>query len=279
MKVILYTKNFNKEIKEKVDVILSPQFYWIKKLEMSVSLREAKKIAKNLFKLNEEEYAFSAFKIENKVFAVAIKKDLNLKIDKKYINSVRLAQIELYDFDCIDVGEYLIKKIDDILFCFPKKDENCKKIDEILNNIKLSKQSFNLFNVINVDKNILFYLISSLIIFNLFFFIEGFGYKQELSKIAKEKSALQKYNLPLSLYQLNAIYEALKNENEKQNKIKKVLELLSRLRNFEFQKIEFNEGVFTIAIKTDKNLDRYFKNFNILSSEIKNKIYIVKVKI
>ena len=279
MKVILYTKNFNKDITEKVDVILSPQFYWIKKLEMKVSLREAKKISKNLFKLDEEEYIFSAFKIDNKIFAVAVKKDLNLKIDKKYINSVRLAQIELYHFDCIDVGDYLIKKIDDILFCFPKKNETCKKIDEILNNIKLSKQSFNLFNVINVDKNILFYLISSLIIFNLFFFIEGFGYKQELTKIEKEKSALQKYNLPLSLYQLNAIYEALKNENEKQNKIKKVLSFLSKLRNFEFQKIEFNNGVFTISIKTDKKLDGYFKNFNILSSEIKNKIYTLKVKI
>ena len=278
MKAILYTRNFNEKIKEKVDVILSPQFYWIKKIEVGVSLKEAKKMAKYFFKLDEKEYIFDAFEINNQFFAIALKKDLNLKIDKKYINSIRLAQIELFNFDCIDVGNYLIKKIDDILFCFPKKNEKCININEILKNIKLSKYTFNIYNIVNIDKNILFYLISSLIIFNIFFFIKGISYKKELVKIETKKISLKKYNMPLSLYQLDSIYIALKNEDNRIIKIKKVLAFLSvKLNRFEFKKISFNKD-FTLVIKTNKNLDSYFKNFNILNSKVQNNNYIIKFK-
>ena len=280
MKVILYTKNFNKNITEKVDVILSPEFYWIKKLEVNVSLREAKKIAKNIFKLDDKEYIFDAFKLEDKIFVVALNKNLDLKIDKKHINSIHLAQIEFFKFNCVDTKDCIIKKVDDILFCFHRRDEKCVSIDEVLKNINLSKKTFNVYNVINIDKSVLFYLIFSLIIFNLFYFIQGVSYKQELSKIEKEKISLKRYNMPLSLYQLNSIYEALKDEDNKINKIKKVLEFLSlRFRNFEFKKIDYDGNVFSIVIKTDKNLDSYFKNFNILNSKVENENYIVKFKI
>ena len=280
MKAVFYTKNFNKDIKEKVNVILSPEFYWIKKLQMNVPLKEAKKIAKNIFKLNEKDYFFYAFKLDNIIFIIALKKNLNLKIDKKYINSIRIAQIEFYKYKCIDAERCLIKKIDDILFCFIKKNtENCISVDEILKNITLSKYTFNVYNVINIDKKSLFYVFSVLIIFNIVFLIEGISYKNELIKLKKEKLELKKYNIPLNLYQLNSIYETLKNEDKKINKIKKVLEFLSiKLRNFEFKKIDFNRGVFTVVIKTNKNLDNYFKTFNILKSGIKDKNYIIKFK-
>ena len=281
MRAIFYTKNFNKTIKEKVDVILSPEFYWIKKLDMNVSLREAKKISKNIFKLNEKDYLFDAFKINNKLFVVALKKDLNVKIEKKYINSIRLAQFEFYSYDCIDIGEFIMKKIDDIFFCFPKKNEECIYVDEILENIKLSKNTFNIFNKINIDKNILFYLISSLMILNIFFFIQGFAYSTKLNNLKKIKLSLRKYNMPLTIYQLNSIYNVLKEENMKNNSIRKVLEFLSlNFRNFEFKRIEFNKDVFTVVIKTDKNLDNYFKQFHIhiLNSKLENKNYIVKFK-
>jgi len=281
LRAIFYTKNFNKTIKEKVDVILSPEFYWIKKLDMNVSLREAKKISKNIFKLNEKDYLFDAFKINNKLFVVALKKDLNVKIEKKYINSIRLAQFEFYSYDCIDIGEFIMKKIDDIFFCFPKKNEECIYVDEILENIKLSKNTFNIFNKINIDKNILFYLISSLMILNIFFFIQGFAYSTKLNNLKKIKLSLRKYNMPLTIYQLNSIYNVLKEENMKNNSIRKVLEFLSlNFRNFEFKRIEFNKDVFTVVIKTDKNLDNYFKQFHIhiLNSKLENKNYIVKFK-
>jgi len=172
-----------------------------------------------------------------------------------------------------------MKKIDDILFCFPRKDEKCVYLDEILKNLKLSKYTFNIYNMINIDKNILFYLISSLMILNIFFFIQGFTYKYELNNLEKTKLSLRRYNMPLTIYQLDSIYKVLKNEDVKNNNIKKILEFLSiKLRNFEFKKIEFDKDIFTVVIKTDKNLDSYFKQFHILNSKLENKNYIVKFK-
>ena len=124
MKTILYTKDFNKQIKEQVNVILSPQYYWIKKIDIPVKNRfTAKKIAKNIFDFDEKEYFFDAVKIKDTYFAIAINKNLKLKIPKKYIKSLRIAQVEFYDYDCLNVSEnHSIQKIEDIHFCFPKKN-------------------------------------------------------------------------------------------------------------------------------------------------------------
>ena len=83
MKTILYTKDFNKQIKEQVNVILSPQYYWIKKIDIPVKNRfTAKKIAKNIFDFDEKEYFLDAVKIKDTYFAIAINKNLKLKIPK-----------------------------------------------------------------------------------------------------------------------------------------------------------------------------------------------------
>ena len=121
MRVILYTEDFNEKINEPVDVILSPQYYWIKKIDIPIkSLKDAKKIAKSMFKLNDN-YLYDAFELNGSFYAYAIDKNLNLNIDKKFINSIRLAQTELYNYDSFNVSKnHSIQKIEDLLFCFPK---------------------------------------------------------------------------------------------------------------------------------------------------------------
>jgi len=283
LKIILYTKDFNEKIKEKVDIILSPEFYWIKKIDFKIkNLKEAKKISKNLFKLPNEEYYFDAFKINDNFFVIAIKKNLDIKIEKKYINSIRLAQIELYDYECIKVRNCIMKKIDDILFCLPLKNlnEKCVSIEEILDKIKLSKHTFNIFNIINIDKEILFYIFASLLIFNVTFLMEAINYKYELNKIEKERQILsEKYNLPINNYQLNAILNDLEQEEKRIIKIKKILEYLSKLPIKNFKKINFDSKIFTIVIESNKKLDKYFKKFKIIDSKIINNKYIIKFKL
>jgi len=278
LKIVFYTKHFDKEIKEKVDVILSPEFYWINKIDLDIkSLKEAKNIAKNMFDLDNDKYIFEAIKLDNKFFAVAIKKDLNLKIDKKYINSIRLAQVELYKYDALKSKNKTLKKVDDILFCFPETNENLKSIEEAIKEIKLSKHKIN-FDYLNLDKATIFYIFFSLIIINLFFFIQGFFYKKELNKLQEKKEYLSKtYNLPLTTYQLNSIYSSLKNQDKEIKKIKKALELFSKTR-LKFEKIEFDSKFYNIVINSNKNLDNYFKKFTIISSKVENKKYIAKLK-
>ena len=278
MRVILYTKHFNEEIKEKVDVILSPQFYWVKKIDVAKNIFEAKKIAKNIFKLDQNEYIFEVFKIDNKFFAFAIKKDLRLNIDKKYISSIRLAQIELYNYDCIYIDKnHSIKKIDDILFCFPTVEEDCPKIDEILKNIKLSKHKINIYNQLNIDNSILIFSILSLLFFNLFFILGIFSYSKDLSKLNNKFNSLRKYNLPLTTFQLDSIYSSLKETDEKEKKIKRALSVFTKSPVKNYIKLSFNGKYYDVEINTTKNLDTYFSRyFKILSSSY-GKIYKVKL--
>jgi len=278
LKVILYTKDFNTTINEKVDVILSPQFYWVKKIEVATNIFEAKKIAKNIFKLNQEEYIFDVFKINNTFFAFAIKKDLRLNIDKKFISSIRLAQVELNSYDSIYINEnHAIKKIDDILFCFPKVGEEATKIDDILKDIQLSKHKINLYNQLNIDNSILILSILSLLFLNIFSILGIVSYSNELKKVDNKVAELQKYNLPLTTFQLDSIYDSLKAVDEKEKKIKKSLAIFTKSPDKNYLKIFFNGKSYNVEIQTSKNLDNYFSRYFQVTST-KDKIYKAKLR-
>jgi len=282
LKTILYTKDFNEKIKEPINIILSPQFYWIKKIDIPIkSLKEAKKLAKNLFKLDEKRYKFFALKIDNNYYAIAIEKNLKLNIDKKYIKNIYIAQSELNDFDCINVNEkYIIKKIEDLLFCFPK--EECKNnIKEILKTIKLSKNKINLLNTIEINKTSFFLVNFSIIFIAIYFLIQGFYYKKELKNLKiKQYQTFKNSSLPKTTFQLKAILNNLKSKYQNIQKIKKNLEILTQtpLKKDEyFLKIKYNK-YFEIEIKTNRNFDFYFQKFFNVNSTLKNGTYKAVLK-
>ncbi|AZV45725.1 hypothetical protein C3L23_00055 [Nautilia sp. PV-1] len=276
MRVILYTKDFNEKISEPVDVILSPQYYWIKKIDIPIkSLKDAKKLSKTLFKL-DENYIYDAFKLNGKYFAYAIKKNLKINIDKKYINSIRLAQTELYNFEKINVSDkHSIQKVDDLLFCFPNV-EDAPNINDVINSIQLSKNTVNIYNRLNLDKSILIYSAVILILLN-FIFISGFIQNENAIKSLEnqKESLIKKYNLPKTTFQLKSILNELKNEDNTQKKIRKSLEFITKTplkKGEKFLKLSYDK-YFNIEIKTDRNFDKYFsKKFKVTSS-LKNGIY------
>ena len=272
MRVILYTKDFNENINEPVDVILSPQYYWIKKIDIPIkSLKDAKKIAKSMFKLNDN-YLFDAFEIDNKYFAYAIDKNLKLNIDKKYINSIRLAQSELYNYDKINVSQnHSIQKIDDLLFCFPYI-ENAPDINEILSNIKLSKNKINLYNKINIDKSVLFMLTAIFVLINLSLVLLYIKNKNSINILNnKKEKIIKKYNLPKTTFQLDSIIDTLKSENIKQKKIRSQLEYITKVplkKGEKFLSIGYEKNHFKITVKSNRNLDSYFeKKFKLTSTK------------
>ena len=260
-----------------MDVVLSPKFYWIKKIEIPIkNSLQAKKIAKNIFDI-EGEFIYDAFKLNNIYFAVAIPKNLDLKIDKKYINSLRLAQVEFFDYECLEINnKFILKKINDILFCYPNQNNCDKKLNEEINKIKLSNYSVNL-DTINIDKSVIILLGMIFIFFNSFFIAGIIGYKKELNKLNEKEQSLQKYNLPLTSFQLDAIYSNLKTVDNKQKLIRKDLEFFSRTplnKNEEYKKLIFSDDDYIVEINTTKNLTGYFsKRFNIKSSEFNKNLY------
>ncbi|ACM92649.1 hypothetical protein NAMH_0011 [Nautilia profundicola AmH] len=277
MKVILYTKDFNEKINEPVDIILSPQFYWIKKIDIPIkSLKDAKKLSKTLFKL-DDTYLYDAFEINGKYYAYAIKKNININIDKKFINSIRLAQTELYDFNIINVSKnYSIQKIDDLLFCFPNI-KNAPYIKDILPSLKLSKNKINIFNRIKLKKSVVISLLLLFLFINISFLLNIIKNKQTVKNLELKKAKIiHKYHLPKTTYQIKAILNELKEKDFNQNKIKKDLEFITKtpLKNDEtFISLSYDKNRFDIEINSKRNFDNYFKKKFIKVNSNINNIY------
>ena len=263
MKQVLFTKDT--KLSQKSDIILSPQFYWIKKIDIPIkSLKDAKKIAPNFFKLDKEKFIFDAIKIENKFFALAFEKNLNLP--KKFINSIRLAQIEYFKYECVSAGEYTLKKIDDIIFIFPQKSD-CIDYKQI----PLSKHKYNLF-----EKNYITQIALILLILNIGIFISSVALKKEISKLEEKRySFLVKNSLPFTSFELNSILKDLENRYKNDLLLKHKFKVVSNtpLKKVEFFIVLKYEKKFYIEINSKRNFDFYFKKFFKVKSVYKKNIY------
>ncbi|NPA56092.1 MAG: hypothetical protein GXO40_06980, partial [Epsilonproteobacteria bacterium] len=263
MQTIFYTKDFDEEITHPVNVILSPQFYWIKKIDAPVkNIFQAKKIAQNMFDL-EEEYIYEAINVDNTFFAIAIKKDLSLKIDAKYINAIYIAQSELHAYDCLNVSKnHSIKKIDGILFCFPS-DEKCQNIEDILPNIKLSKYAIRLKD----DRFVL--PIVALLLINIAFVITNISIHLQANRLEEKLVHLTTTNhLPSTSFELDSILSSLKKFDNAEVRLRKNLEFITNVPKT-FISLSF-DGKYYVEIDTQDNMDKYFtKRFKIVSRELK----------
>jgi len=94
--------------KSKIDIILSPSLYWVKKVKLPVTtVREVKKLLESIFEdsLPEGNYSYSAYKVEDEflLFAYEDKKILQLLSQKgialSSVSSIHFAQSE---FDTIE---------------------------------------------------------------------------------------------------------------------------------------------------------------------------------
>ena len=279
MKIILYTKNFNKEINEKVDVILSPEFYWIKKINIDIkNIKTAKKVAKNIFDLDEKEYLFDAIKIDKTYFAIAINKDIKFNFDTKLINSIRVAQVEFFKYEClqIDKNRYL-KKIDDIIFLL-RGENSCENIEKILNNLKLSEYKVNLINYIDIEKHSFILLMLAFLFINIYIISQTISYqsaKKEINK--KEENVLKNY--PKTTFELKSILSDLEDKYNHQIYIREKLKQIYLLPVNNFKELRFENNTFYIKIISSKNLDNIFKQkFKVLYSKFNKNIYEVRFK-
>jgi hypothetical protein len=280
LRTILYTKDFNENIEESVNIILSPQFYWIKKIDIPIKkVGDAKKIAVSMFKL-DGDYIYGSFKLGNNFFAYAIKKNLDLNIEKRYINSIRLAQTEFYNFDKINISNnHSIQKIDDLLFCFPKKSDG-EDIDTILENLKLSNLKINLFYS-SEDRGLMIIITTIFLLVNISLGLLIFNGYLGLKELDSKKSSLiEKNRVPATTFQLDSILMDLKQENEKQIKIRKDLQYILKTplrRGDKFLQLLYRDGKFFVTIKTENSFDKYFsKKFRIKSTK-KGGIYKVSL--
>jgi len=67
------TKNFGKKIDAKSDIILSPEFYWVKKVSLNVKFtNEVKKMAPSIFEgiLPNGEFEYRVFRVSDNSYVL-----------------------------------------------------------------------------------------------------------------------------------------------------------------------------------------------------------------
>jgi len=245
---------------EKLDIILSPSLYWVKKVTLPLKYaRDAKKLLESLFEdlLPEGNYSYSVYKKTDKdtffIFAYEDKTILDLLtsygISSANISSIHFAQSELDTLKgAMKINEtQSIYVKDDIVTLLP-----CCWIEESgdldLEAITLSKHKITLaqFGHI-VDNSSLIKIGAILVVFILFTWVELFIVNQDISKITKETTELfAKYKLKPTMFQNKALLKKYKKIHKNQTKLR--ADMAKELRKRDIKRISYKNNQLKVSL-------------------------------
>lgn len=231
------SSDFSYEKGKKVDIILSPRMYWVKKMSLPVSsVREVKKLLPSLFEdsLPEAHYSYSAYKSgeEFLLFAYEDKKIFELLADKGIssadIASIHFAQSEFDSLQSalrVNENESIYEE-NGLLVLAPSKW--LKETQAMaLEDLKLSKHTIKLqqFGHI-VDKKSLYTIGAILGVLALILMVEIFVASSKLSGIEQDKEALfSKYKLQATMMQNRSTYAKYSKIYERETKLRAAIAL------------------------------------------------------
>jgi len=259
---------------EKVDIVLSPAFYWVQDVKLPVKYEfQAKNLLPSIFDgiLSEGNYSYKAYKKVSDfgksddwlVYAyddtIISKKLDSLKINDSLIHSIYFAQSELSNTSNaikIDENSALVKH-DNILITMPLSLTNeTKDINEVFKLNKRSSQAVNINRYTNllISEKSINIIAVTLIAFIGLFLTEYMINKNSLKELYTQSAKIaQTYRLPTTSFELNSMKKGLK-------------------------KIASNQE--NIRAKTEYILNAPLKKGeHLLSLELKNSKFIVKVNL
>ncbi len=283
-KIVFCDKDYKHNLGDdsKVDIILSPEFYWVRKFNLPAkNTKEALKLLPAMFDeyLPEGNYEYYCIKIEENVFlSFAYENDKILNFIKKAnfniskVNSLRFAQTEFLNFNdknLIFNNKNFVYK-NDILLMAPFKIDDIEDIivENIIEKLNLtnSKINFKFYNTVLDKKTIISFSIMILII-SLLNFYKGYEIDLQNDAIQLEKQAMKKdFNLPQTSFQLDSILKDLKSENSKQIEVKKTLmELLKYYKvsnSAKLEKLALNNKTIQVEFTGSslRKISNYYKS-------------------
>ena len=239
---------------EKLNIILSPSLYWVKKVTLPLKYeRDAKKLLVSLFEdvLPEGTYSYSVYKVPSKegvfmIFAYEDKAILDLLlaqgISSANIYSIHFAQSELDTLDgAVKINEtqsiYVKDSVVTLVPCCWIEEKG--KLD--LSNVKLSKHTITLaqFGHI-VDNKSLINIGAILSVFIVLIWVELFIVSQNISKIELESSEIfAKHKLKPTMFQNKSLLKKYKTIYGNQTKLRKDFE--KKLKNKNITKITYKD--------------------------------------
>jgi len=234
---------------EKVDLILSPSLYWVKKITLPVkNVRDVKKLLPSIFEesLPQGNYSYNAYKSDEEfiVFAYEDKKVLE-KIAQCGVSSSQIARVYFAqsEFENIDKALKLSEKSalyvqDKLVLLAPL--QWFSSVDALsLDEIKLSKHKINLQQYGHiVDPKSLYKIGGVLAAFVVLLIIELFIANTKLDKISLSKEEVfSKYKLQSTTLQNSASLKKYTKIYSTQMKLREYITLFLKLKLKKDQKI------------------------------------------
>ena len=284
----------------KVNIILSPALYWVKRVSLPVKyLHEVKPLIPSLFEdqLPEGKYSYTAYKDGEDflIFAYNDKEILDLitskEINSANINNIYLAQSEFKDLQApVRISENSILSVQDgVVVKLPALlAPDAPQLD--LSEHHFSKQAIHLtrFNQI-ADKRSQVIFASILIFLIVMFATEWLITASKVDNIMEKQAAVfSEHNLQSTFFQNEAIQAKLNAIFERQTRIREIfnLALTIKLKDDEqMQQIVLEKNKIVIAIKTpseargQKSLSKLQKRFKRTKTRFDNGTYIMEISI
>jgi len=271
---------------KKLDIILSPKMYWVKKMSLPVSsVREVKKLLPSIFEdsLPFGHYSYYAYKSEDEFILLAYedKKILDLitskGISSSDIATIRFAQTEFEALEgALSITDKESMYVKDTLLVLAPTVWLEESRDLVLDALKLSKHTIKLqqFGHI-VDNKSLYKIAAVLVALILILIVEIFVASAKSDAILESKDALfAKYKLQATMFQNKSTYDKYSKIYKTQTKLRETIAIFLTMPLKEKQKItllEYKNNKLFVSIKGVKK-----ESENNLLSKLKAKKLIYK---
>ncbi len=281
----------------KVDIILSPEFYWVRVFDIPVKnitqakavipalfediLEETNKLSYQVIKIKENKYICFAY-INKQIFEAVKNSGINLSL----VNAIYFAQNECKNFREFCVGDKsFLYTSDDILVKVPNEVLNQKVVlNDFIENINLSSNKIDIkfYNNFLSSKQIYMVLIICTIIFTINF-SKYFVYENEISKLDEKIERIKlTNNLPSSTIQIDSIIKANTTIAQKEINKREALFYILVNSSIDIKDLTLQGEVLEINLLTvdkKKTEDYISKKYKIISDTSNNLILNIKVQL
>lgn len=281
----------------KVDIILSPEFYWVRIFDIPVkNIVQAKAVLPTLFedillkvgelsyqviKLEDNKYLCFAY-INKKIFEAIKNSGINLSL----VNAVYFAQNECKDFRQFIVEDKSFLYTDDNILVKVPKEMLSQKVDlnEFIHSVTLSSNKIDIKlynNFLNTNQIVLVLIICSIV--SVLNFSKYFSYKNEISKQDEKIQEIRALNnLPNSSIQTDSIINLNKKIAQKELNKREAIFYILLNNKIEIKDITLENDVLEInVLNTDKKkTEEYISSkYKIISSSISGLNLNIKVQL
>ncbi len=287
----LNIKNDKINTQERVNVVLSPSFYWFKKEPLPVkNATQAKKLLPSLFDMNipDGEYSYMAVKKEELFWVFAYDDGVianaltQAGIKPSQIKNIYFAQTEIEAESALRVNDNFAlmsseETISMVPLAYTQTDSN---LTEYFKSHIFSKNSVhvNLFQNSMIDEKYLYRLMSIAIIFILIYLANYIVLRQDYKEQRIQAYLLQeKYQLPATSFELDSLRRSLESKQKRQIALRQKLKALFSLslkKGEYLKKLELSEKKFNLEIIMSAP-----KRAEVFKKEIAKVLHISKAKV